>query len=293
MSPQNSVSNFELKFGYWWLLNRQKVGKVSLYIVLAISILYFFYEIISLSVLLVTMSKYNTTVHSTAVPQIQYNSFAKQFPLSEVVVENPTVVPAGEGAYDFVSRIGNPNERWGARRIDYRIESNEQVLQQGVVSLLPGEQKRILILGYKGTAPLSTARVVVTDVSWIFINPHSKPHEATFDISNVQYIPGENITNDLGQFVTRSYVTFDVQNTSPFALKNVTFNVLLMNGATIVGVNRVTVDELGTTKKHQASVSWFQEFIDIDRVIVEPFFDVFDENNFAPQEEKYKDLLKD
>lgn len=194
----------------------------------------------------------------------------------EVLVFSPTA-----GYEDFYTEITNPNTDWTASfTYSFKTASGETRQYKGVV--MPGERKILLALHESVSG--SRADFVVEDISWIRVDHHVIPdieewlerHE-DFLVTNSVYETDLEVNK---QKVARS--SFTITNRSPYGYYDAVFNVMLMHGDTVVGVNQVVLSSFATGESRDVDVNWFGSFPGAAEIKVIPNIDYFDADAYLP-----------
>ncbi len=174
----------------------------------------------------------------------------------DLIVEDAHVVYGGDGKYDVVANINNPNALYGGEVVYYTIEildGNKNVISErsDKTFILPNEQKYIVEVGMETDNRPSNARITINDVDWIKFTEFDSPQ---IIVKNQRFGLLENGTNYAEAFGI-------VSNESPYDFHNVTIHVILEDERGIpIAVNKTRMRTLDAESQREFKLVWPHEF---------------------------------
>lgn len=190
-------------------------------------------------------------------------------------------VPAGEGRYDALVRVYNPNDIAGASSFVYRIELKDasgRVLstRSGKSYILPQERKYLMEMNMEtGEAPASID-VAFSDEAWE-------------RFSGYQERPNINIYNKyyglVSDGVNYSKASGLVSNESPYDFRSITVRVILRDKAgKVLAFNSTELRTMRSKEEREFPLIWPTAFPGtVEKVEMETDADVYHSDNFLKQ----------
>lgn len=145
-----------------------------------------------------------------------------------LVIEEATAFLAGEGSYDAVMRVTNPNNAVGAKTFRYRLElldARGQVVGEtkGESWVLPQETKTLLAFGVVASESPAKTVLTIEDVTWTkLVNYDIEPKLGVY---NQTYLPSSR-SGELGGVATGL-----ITNESDYDFRLVTIKVVLRDAS--------------------------------------------------------------
>lgn len=194
-------------------------------------------------------------------------------------VETTTLLSAGDGKYDAVTRVDNPNISYGSSQVQYAL-----VLQDGTGAELgryPGSfyigpgRNRMVVQSLSGVSgEPAQARLVISDVQWQKVNV-SETLPVEFSVRR------EAFTSPNRAGVAHRYegVLF---NDSDFDFARVDIVVLLSDDAgTVVGIGKTNINTFLSKTERYFSIQWSKRISQkIADIRVEALTNLFENENF-------------
>ncbi len=211
-----------------------------------------------------------------------YGAFREHYLPRDLVIEPAQILPVGDGAYDIIVPVTNPNQQWSAK-IEYTIPGQEGSVEMiNNTFILPGETKYLYRLGVSGAVQSLTSTATIRTIKWSSLdNKIVQPDYATWsaqrlglEVSNATFTAAASET---GGSVSRA--TFTVTNETAFGYKTVGFYVTLIGGGRMVGFNHVTATDFAAGETRDLVATWYVPIGGVTRVVVQPEVNIFDSNN--------------
>lgn len=189
------------------------------------------------------------------------------FPPTPVVVEDkPFIQPLqiiksgkidlGNGKSDFWVELSNPNDDYGAARLEYSFILNnsngEEIVRKGDTYILPGDKKRyVLLLNISSEYELQNFEIV-EDPEWSKLSKSSLPELVV-----------RNISLGISDKAGNAFTVFGIlTNASPVNLKNIQIiSIIEDDNSNIIGVNQTLVRDVLTLESRDFEMIWKEELV--------------------------------
>lgn len=278
----NKLTEDQLKVGYWWVTHKVQVKKVFT-VALAV---------VAFSLLGYGAWGFADWFFGSGVRERQeiglltqnwtdYAFFRESAQPDPMTTQSTETVSAGEGRYDMIAKVSNPNQRWWME-FDYRFVGAgfDDPYKKGY--LLPTEAKYLYSLAVesdsKPSAALEVADIMMHRVDNHVVQPDYRTWATArlnFIIEDIKFAEPEKDSP-----IPISRASFNVTNDTAFGYVSVPFFVTLLSGNRVVGVNRVVISQLRAGDTRQVEASWFNDLPNVTRVEVKPEVNLFDERAY-------------
>lgn len=190
-------------------------------------------------------------------------------------------IRSGEGKYDILGKIFNPNSEAGAISFTYVANlldstSNVVATRSGIGYILPLESKYILEFNLETpTVPISVS-LQITNVEWArFSGYQDKP---ALDITQRQY-------NELSSSSAFGEAKGLVTNSSPYDFRSVVVQVILRDGIGIpLAINSTVMNTLRSHENRDFRLVWPSSFPgSVENVEMVVDADIYHSENFVQQ----------
>lgn len=193
------------------------------------------------------------------------------------------VVLSGEGnTSDVYAPLTNPNKDWWAEFSYVFIADGVSTKpQQGFI--LPNQAGKPLIA--LGTTELKGVRAVsisLENIVWHRVDRHVTGEPDAWAKTRLALTVKDAAFKTDVPFggKTIGQAAFTVINDSSYSYYRPSFVVLLRRGASVVGLNRTTIDALDTGASRDVAISWFGALPAVGSVEVIPDINIFDTNAY-------------
>ncbi len=197
----------------------------------------------------------------------------------DIIIEKVATTLGGNGSYDVVARIVNPNDVIGASSFHYVFtlkDSTGNIIatREGNTFILPADSRYVAELGISVTNSSVPASIdfVISDVSWEKLNEIGKPQIGVF---------GKNFgANPAGEGSEADAI---VRNQSTYSLKKIFVVVILRSeNGDIVGVNKTEIDTIRAKEERDFRLTWpYQLSAPVQSMEVDTQSNAFDSQNFS------------
>ena len=171
----------------------------------------------------------------------------------------------GQGDYDFVAQLSNPNVSYGASRIEYSLGSSS-----GSSYILPGQTKWIVLTAQKIPDGIEDVRFVIKNAQWEKLD--MPDNTIGFVLRRKDYHPAQKGMELTGILYNDSNYDFDKIDVAV---------ILFDNAGGIVGVNKTDIRTFVSKSERGFNVAWpFALSGNIVRQDVEASTNLFENSNF-------------
>jgi len=190
-------------------------------------------------------------------------------------------VPAGNGKYDVIGKVYNPNDVEGASSFTYTVtlkDGDENVLttRSGKSYILPQENKYILELNLATAVPPATAAFTVDNVEWArFSGYQEKPAVNIYQKSYSEISSGAGFGEVKGLLM----------NESPYDFRSIIVKVILRDSVgSPLAFNSTEIRTVLSSEERDFRLVWPSAFPGVvEKVEMEVDADVYHSDNFIRQ----------
>lgn len=277
---QEGLSIKRLKIGLWFVERREKIKKLLIGFLIFVSVISWLFVIISVVYYFAVGIKSDDKMIAQVIENdTLFHNYILSVGARDLMVSSPVIFDSGNGKYDFISELQNPNKDYFVE-FSYFLEIDGQTIAEEKGYALPEEKKQLLFLGKELVYRPGSTNIKIGNISWKRINKHEIPNwpdyynsRLNFLVENVNFV-GSRDTGIL-QAAGLNNLEFEVTNKTPFNFWLVNFNILLFNNNNVVAVNKYGISEFmsGTTKK--IKMSWPGDFNKVTNIIITPDLNIF------------------
>lgn len=198
--------------------------------------------------------------------------------VQDLKIKKAEFVFGGNGTYDAVVRISNPNGNAGSPKFSYKAELKGEAgnvidTKSGQSYIMPAEDKYIPMIGFavgESQRPTNISFEIM-ETEWKHFNERQQP---PFSISSKGFKPGEGISGGEAYGIVR--------NESPYDFGNIRVVVVLRDLAgNLLGVNTRQIQTVRSGEARDFPMSWpYRLPGEVASVEVEAETNIYDEENF-------------
>ena len=255
----NNLSDQDLEKGYWYVSHKVLLRKIFVVTLSVIAIIFIGYGVLGLvKFYLVDRSARLAIENSLGQPKLNQELLAEVNNPQDLQIFGTEIVSAGEGSYDLVTEVLNPNAKWYVESFDYYYLIEEEQSTVNTNYILPGQTKYVLELNYLSDQKFNDADLIIENIKWkkVFDYEALAAKQLLFDFEEAQVLSSEQSgLSDQGSVAS---VRFDIINKSSYNYWEPQFIVLLYKRDSLVGVTRILVDGLNSGEKKTENVNLFQ-----------------------------------
>jgi len=198
------------------------------------------------------------------------------------VVEK-AVISAGEGKYDVLAKVANPNSQLGAAKFNYTFalrDAEGKIISKsdGSNFILPGQTKYVLAFNLAPAAKPDNLGFEISSFEWRKFSEYEEPDIAVFAKEFNLAGGGEA---DFATLVAK------LRNQSGFDFREISANIVIRDGSGVpVAVNKTNFNDVRTNEEREVNARWKNPFL-VDpassKIEIVPEVDVFENENFLKQ----------
>lgn len=271
--PFSPLSEREVSEGLWVLEHRKVILKITTVALLIVDVLFGGAVLVGLVREIGSWSDRRRMEQDLVAPLIVR---AVESPAALVANNIQTVMHAA--TMDLVVEVQNPNAEFGAV-IEYTFTSEGNALGRWDDVLAPATTSHFVALGVPRAQGAIEFQPLL--VRWQRTNAHTQGTYASWksSIGDVVVSKSARENTDHG-----SAVQFTLFNNSALHLQHIPVVILLLSGESLVGVNEISVDRLGSGQKRDVDVRWSESLPVSTSLLIEPHVDLLDQwNRFVPE----------
>ncbi len=269
---------FSLKFGYWFAVHRDQLRTwwaMSILVadVLLLIVFVVMFTTYSFSTMR-TVSGISRMAEPLVSPQLQ-NALAPK----DLVTEDAVALDRGNGRYDFIVPVTNPNPLWAAVEVTFHFTYGSETSRDERSTLWPAAESYLTQMNVAMAAPSAATvpQVVIVDVAWAHPSDLSMfTGGVVFPLSDVSIRP----VTGLAAGVVGTRFTASVTNRSVYAFTSVRFVIVMKRGGTIAAIGDVLVERFKALETRTIEASWLQSLPSNAEVTVTPVLDLLDAASF-------------
>lgn len=275
----NKLTEDQLKWGYWWVTHKVQAKKIFTVALAIVAFSLFAYGAWGFADWFFGSGvRERQEIGMLTQNWIDYAFFRAAAQPDPMIAQTAETIAAGEGRYDMIAKVSNPNQRWWME-FDYRFVGAGFDDPYKREYLLPADTKYLYSLAVKSEskpqAALEVANVMMRRVDNHVILPDYRTWASArlnFLIDDIKFIGPEKDSP-----IPVSRASFTIKNDTAFGYVSVPFFVTLLSGNRVVGVNRVVISRLRAGETRQVEASWFNDLPNVTRVEVKPEVNLFDD----------------
>ncbi len=264
----NDISDKKLKFGYFVISNLSKFKQALTIFLALICLVTVSFSIYGWTNHFIEQKKLDETINGIGKMNLDFEAYHNVIKPKSLEISEATVIYSGDGKYDFVAKIVNPNERWQVDKLVYKFQSNLYTSPSSTVYLLPNQERYLVSYANQSQTRVGIPELQIVGLEMTLIKPHENLPDTNFTITDMEYTPSG--------LEPRSKVTFKAFNNTIYNFWETDFLVLLYSNDQIVGVNQTKIEEFLSNMERVGEVSWFEKLPRITKVEVYPYVDLLD-----------------
>lgn len=211
-----------------------------------------------------------------------WSVYHKQKAPLELDLGQAKALTLGQGIYNLVATIKNPNPDWLVSSLEYRFVVNGEELPIRTSFLNASDQHLLLQAGYRADSAIGSVNVKISQVHWQRLSD-SVPQVA-WEISDLKYQPASSVVV-AGQTVQLpAQVTWQAKNKSLFNFWEVGWQVALYENDNIIGVAEVNERDFESLESRTIEATWTYSLPRATRTEVWPILNALDKNNYKSAE---------
>ncbi len=282
MPDGEDLSERQLKFARWYVSRARLLGRLGFGLLAIFDVLTLGYGLFGYADYFLISWNQDLALRSQAArPLISQEAVLRQGPQPLVPV-SLDIFKSGQGRYDFLARLGNPNQNWGAS-FYYRFETPAGSTEEREGFILPGEEKYLAALAETFPTPPGRAEFNPTRISWRRLDRQVvrdpaiwREERLNFLTTNVRHESALAIDRKLGR------TSFEVENRTAYGYWRVGFYIVLLAGSSPRAVNFITLDNFEAGERRRVEVNWFEPLPQTNQVSLQPEINLLDPQVYLP-----------
>ncbi|MFA6321921.1 MAG: hypothetical protein WCX71_00385 [Candidatus Buchananbacteria bacterium] len=279
--PPGQISHWQLKVSYWYINHKLQLKKVLVGVLIAFCVILYSYSIYRLVVILINDQAQQADLANLPNNLIDYSYFRQTQKPQDLQILSSNALKDGEGKYDFIFKVKNPNNNFVALNVTYQLLVNDQILAEKTGYVYAGEEKYLGIFGQE-IADAAGASVRIVKVDWSRFNNFSVygSQRLKFKVSDINFkAAGESgVKGDLPV----SILNFKILNDSAYGYWHVGVYMILLNGTSPVGANYISLDNLLSKETREVEMRWYESLPAVSSVEIYPEADIISSESFMP-----------
>lgn len=271
--PSSELTDWQLKFSYWYVSNKLLLRKLFTLLMILINCSlwsYVIYGLIVWGLTYETIQKQNEELLFSASPLLNIieNEKPQQLSFSEIVSFNAS----GE-SFNLMSEGFNPNYQWLVE-FEYSFSGDDDT-KYFKSFILPGQKKLLLDSNRKTT----NINLEIRNIKWTKINNFSELQNIRdrIDIFDQEFLPPSVIGDP-------SSLRFNIKNDSPFGYWETNLTAFLYSEGSRVSINYLTTYQLEAGDSRIIEMNWPENLPRIDSVEIISEVNYLNPNNImAPR----------
>jgi hypothetical protein len=271
----SGVSLNKLEAGLWWLKNRSKFKKISIFILLGMIIFLWLYSLYNLgNYLLFGMDQDKKMLKELVSVDSERQNLLESRSAKDVVISSIGILENSSG-HDYYALIKNQNEEYRGN-FSYCFMRGSNKIACGDDFVLPKEEKYILVLNSNDEPSSYSLNFVINNLSWKRIDNKLIPDWDAYIKERLNLIIGDILVSadeDGGKSLS-----FSVKNDTAYSFWEVPLSIIVKKYGKISTVNSYTLKQLVSFEERRLKIKWPGEADLSGEISISPNIDIFNEN---------------
>lgn len=279
-SREGQLSEEKLKWGYWWVTHRIQVRRWFSVVLGVTGFCLVAYSAFGIADwYLGSGVTERAALGQLTVSSIPYDAYNASHAPQSLAVDSPLTLVGGQGSYDFVASVTNPNKEWRAN-FTYHFEAGGLKTPVKPGYLLPGDTTWLDALGQKSDSSPGSAVLRFDTMGWQRVDLHfTRPDYRAWAASRLDLETGDIkfVRPAATDPLNTSRASFTLTNNTGYSYHSVGLIVTLWGaGDQLLGVNDITISDLRAGDQRPVEAVWFSDVPGVTGVEVKPVVDIFD-----------------
>ncbi|MFA5925700.1 MAG: hypothetical protein WC831_02095 [Parcubacteria group bacterium] len=199
--------------------------------------------------------------------------------VENIQVIEKNILPAGDGQYDVLARISNPNTQFGIADLEYSfdlLDGAGKIVGQseGKNFILPSQEKYILAFNLTSSSEPKDLNFKIRSFRWTKFSEYEEPL--------VQVYSKEfNFVSAGSNFAT---LKARIKNLSDYDFRNITVSTIIRNDQNVpVALNQTNVNDVKVNEEREIVFNWGRSFEisqEAPKIEINTDVDFFSDDNF-------------
>lgn len=250
--------------------------------ILALLIIFIIYTLLAFNVIRYTQSSGWLEISQQLKSTGPWADYHQQKAPLELELGQARALTLGNGIYNLVATVRNPNPDWLVSSLEYKFIVNGQELPVRTSFLNAADQHLLLQLGYKVDVSVGSISVEVDKVQWQRMN--NEIPQIVWPITDLKYQGETSQVIDGVSIRLPAQVSWQAQNKSLFNFWEVVWQVVLYENDNIIGVAEVNERDFKSLEIRDIEATWVYNLPRATKAEVWPVLNWLDKNNFKSTE---------
>jgi hypothetical protein len=264
---------FWLKLNYFKLTHIEDMRKWWVIVLAALDVFLLVFCVTRAVVYVMDINQQQNIMQSMAADTVDYQAIRSRVTPSPLVVETTAAIPTGNGMYNLVAKVKNPNAGWAGSEVTFIFTVNGQATTQQTDFILPNSEKYFVASSVAGPSSI-TASFTLQGVKWQRVPDSQSLGKTAFSVNDLSFSDSAVVDS-----ATVRYVRGTISNTGYTSLWQAKFTVVLLEGDKIVGIGYARFEQFKAGEEKPLNVQVTINGSPTSAVVV-PDINVLDANNF-------------
>ncbi len=269
MITKEQISDKDIERSLWLINNKKKIIKIIIIILIISCITIYTFSIFGF---IKFFTEKDVSLDSFASINFSQNKATPK----NLIIGDKQIVDRGNGKYDIVMTIQNPNEYFGAQEISYELIIDNSSQKEETTFIMPNETKKIIKLAINSDTRIENVDILFKDIKWKKI----KQKEIQDFTKKIFEIKDSVLNINPEDQSIRSWIEFKVRNTSPYNLKKSKFYVFLYVGSQIVATGEIEQNYFKSEEERKIQTSWYYILPSYATAEIQYETNLLDEDNY-------------
>ncbi len=264
-----------LKFGYWYVQNKEKIYKIFISMFLVFLGIVLFNLVYSFYIYTNEAGSYNNMIESMAVPIADTEKIRELMSPKDIQVTGIwTILPNTPNTADFIAILENPNNNWYIE-FDYYFSWESGKTLSVSSFLLPGEKRPVFVRGVTVNSFPQDSDLSILNVKWKRMKDRGEISRIFEIQDNIQIFE-----SGVSSVFNSTTGKFSVLNRTIYDISEIDFLSVLyrLDKPVALGINSVDVFKSGDTRVFEQR--WLLTFGGGLSLKVYPLVNLFDKTTY-------------
>lgn len=283
-NSENFVSDFKLKFSYWYIIHKFQLRKLLIIFLIVFNISLFGYSIYrAIMILFIQQQDYTRMVYYLPNNPTDYNYFRQKNKPREIQIAAFEVIAGAENRNDFIIKLTNPNEKWVAKKVAVQLISAGGVVAEKTTFIYPQDSKYIAFFNQENTSPTGSL-VRIAEVLWeryLAFSDFARPR-LNFEVSDTEFKSA--VESGIKGELPVSILKFKIKNATAYNYWQVGVYMILLSAQKVGGANFLALDQFRSGETRTVEMRWYEPLPPIYDIEIIPEVDILDSGSYMPPE---------
>jgi len=266
----------ELKFAYWYFTHKKLLKTILIVFLVILNLAIWGNNIYHFFLYKEEGKIHDLMLKELTKEKIDFLGYRQRTAPQELNIILQTVIKREKNC-DFVAQIQNPNLNWTAFSFKYRFTWAGGETDFSDSFILPGEKKYLIAFGQKIQGTIDSFDLEIKDVKW----KRLKRDEISL-LGILSQIKAENAFLEEEPVPGLSKLSFTISNESIYNFWEVPLNIILYQGKTVVGADKLQIKRIRSQEKRSVEKLWPNAPYPVTAIYIEPELNIYNPKIFMP-----------